>query len=292
MIIRNLFVFGMFVGSVVAGCGNRPDGKTDRPTAAPAKTLPAMDTLVPDSVRMQAVLLYDSISFVVLENRSRLPVAYCSGYRFEQRVGNEWKNVPVREKDTVWIFLPPGRTDTLFFRLKRDLGYAPLRLCRIGKTVRVPSVPRQIFELRCEAESRPGMIDWNRVELIPDSRIADTLFVEMEAVPMGDAVMVALRNKSDGELVFGDDTDCFFCRCENGKWLEISYARVVHSMAVVLLPGDTLSGWKHFLPKRLYAFPAGRYRIVKPFFFGDSRNRFFAMAEFVLNGVGETGGGE
>ena len=288
MMIRNLSVFGIFVGSFIAGCGSAPGREPGCP-AVPAEILSGVDTVVPDSVRMRAVLRYDSVSFVVLENRSRLPVACRSGYRFEQWVGNRWKTVPVREKDTAWVFLPPGKTDTSFFRLERDLGYAPLGLCRIGKTVKVLSVPWQTFELRCEAEARPGKIDWNRMELVPDNRVADTLFVDMKVVSVEkDAVLVTLRNKSDRELVFGDYTDCSFCRYEDGKWLKISYASVIHSVAVMLTPGDTLSGWKHFLPKRLYAFPPGRYRVVKPFFFSGGRTRYFAMAEFVLDSLGET----
>ena len=229
--------------------------------ALPADTraVSAAEVPVADSIRLYAELVCDSASYLVMENRGSRPVTTDAGYRFEQRVHGRWKSVPVRGRDTGRIVL--------------------------GTRAR--------FDRMCEAETRSRIIDWKRVDLIPDTIRPDGRFVEMTAEVEGASVLVTVRNRTGREIVFGDESDFRLGVFRDGRWMSISYARVVTAVAYPLRPFDTIGRMPHALPYRLYRFEPGRYRIAKEFFFEpDFRRKYVASAEFMLDrwiGCDETG---
>ena len=115
-----------------------------------------------------------------------------AGYRFEQRVHGRWKSVPVRGRDTGRIVLGAGERDTLRLNFRREIGYDPIGFCRIGKTFADVSGTRARFDRMCEAETRSRIIDWKRVDLIPDTIRPDGRFVEMTAEVEGASVLVTV----------------------------------------------------------------------------------------------------
>ena len=263
--------------------------------ALPADTarVSAAEVPVADSIRLYAELVCDSASCLVMENRGSRPVTTDAGYRFEQRVHGRWKSVPVRGRDTGRIVLGAGERDTLRLNFRREIGYDPIGFCRIGKTFADVSGTRARFDRMCEAETRSRIIDWKRVDLIPDTIRPDGRFVEMTAEVEGASVLVTVRNRTGREIVFGDESDFRLGVFRDGRWMSISYARVVTAVAYPLRPFDTIGRMPHALPYRLYRFEPGRYRIAKEFFFEpDFRRKYVASAEFMLDrwiGCDETG---
>ena len=237
--------------------------------ALPADTARVSAAEVPaaDSIRLYAELVCDSASYLVMENRGSRPVTTDAGYRFEQRVHGRWKSVPVRGRDTGRIVLGAGERDTLRLNFRREIGYDPIGFCRIGKTFADVSGTRARFDRMCEAETRSRIIDWKRVDLIPDTIRPDGRFVEMTAEVEGASVLVTVRNRTGREIVFGDESDFRLGVFRDGRWMSISYARVVTAVAYLLRPFDTIGRMPHALPYRLYRFEPGRYRIAKEFFF-------------------------
>lgn len=266
-----------------------------RRMALPADTarVSAAEVPVADSIRLYAELVCDSASYLVMENRGSRPVTTDAGYRFEQRVHGRWKSVPVRGRDTGRIVLGAGERDTLRLNFRREIGYDPIGFCRIGKTFADVSGTRARFDRMCEAETRSRIIDWKRVDLVPDTIRPDGRFVEMTAEVEGASVLVTVRNRTGREIVFGDGSDFRLGVFRDGRWMSISYARVVTAVAYPLRPFDTIGRMPHALPYRLYRFEPGRYRIAKEFFFEpDFRRKYVASAEFMLDrwiGCDETG---
>ena len=197
--------------------------------ALPADTarVSAAEVPVADSIRLYAELVCDSASYLVMENRGSRPVTTDAGYRFEQRVHDRWKSVPVRGRDTGRIVLGAGERDTLRLNFRREIGYDPIGFCRIGKTFADVSGTRARFDRMCEAETRSRIIDWKRVDLIPDTIRPDGRFVEMTAEVEGASVLVTVRNRTGREIVFGDESDFRLGVFRDGRWMSISYARVV-----------------------------------------------------------------
>ena len=183
--------------------------------ALPADTarVSAAEVPVADSIRLYAELVCDSASYLVMENRGSRPVTTDAGYRFEQRVHGRWKSVPVRGRDTGRIVLGAGERDTLRLNFRREFADV--------------SGTRARFDRMCEAETRSRIIDWKRVDLIPDTIRPDGRFVEMTAEVEGASVLVTVRNRTGREIVFGDESDFRLGVFRDGRWMSISYARVV-----------------------------------------------------------------
>lgn len=191
-----------------------------RRMALPADTARVSAAEVPaaDSIRLYAELVCDSASYLVMENRGSRPVTTDAGYRFEQRVHGRWKSVPVRGRDTGRIVLGAGERDTLRLNFRREIGYDPIGFCRIGKTFADVSGTRARFDRMCEAETRSRIIDWKRVDLIPDTIRPDGRFVEMTAEVEGASVLVTVRNRTGREIVFGDESDFRLGVFRDGRW--------------------------------------------------------------------------
>lgn len=186
-----------------------------------------------------------------------------------------------------------GERDTLRLNFRREIGYDPIGFCRIARRSRTCPEREPGFDRMCEAETRSRIIDWKRVDLIPDTIRPDGRFVEMTAEVEGASVLVTVRNRTGREIVFGDESDFRLGVFRDGRWMSISYARVVTAVAYPLRPFDTIGRMPHALPYRLYRFEPGRYRIAKEFFFEpDFRRKYVASAEFMLDrwiGCDETG---
>lgn len=246
------------------------------------ETYAISDTIDMNSIHIFAEVLYDSTSYIVLENHSPLPVTYDSNYRFEQNTYGRWKNVKIRQKDTTRIVLYPQDKDTLRMNISDDIGYSPIGACRIYKTIRTINNTQQ-FECMTEANARPQQIDWNKVELIPDNTIPDTTFVTMTVKTQNRNILITLHNHTDREITLGDNTSYSLAVFQNGQWYAITYPQLEHSIAIILPPNGEIKEMVHTLPNVNYDFKAGRYRITKSFFFeSDYKNKYIAGAEFML----------
>lgn len=240
------------------------------------------DTIHSDLIRMYAELLYDSTSYIVLENLSPLPVTYNAEYRFEQETYGTWKTVEVGRQDTTRVILQPGNRDTLRMELATDIGYQPLGVCRVYKTISTLNGKQQ-FERMVETNARPQQIDWSRVDVIPDNTVPDSTFVSMSAKAQNGKIRVTLQNLTDREIIFGDGTNFSLSIFRDGQWYAISYARLEHNIAITLPPNGTINDMVHILPDVNYDFGPGHYRITKSYFFeSDYRKKYMAGAEFDL----------
>lgn len=259
-----------------------PENKTELAT----EKILLPDTIESDQILMHAELLYDSISLVVLENQSLLPVIYNAEYRFEQKTYETWKKVKVRQQDTTSLTLQPGAKDTLKMDLAKDIGYQPLGPCRIYKTIRTIN-SNQSFELVREADARSKIIDWKKVEIIPVEMELNDTFVRMTAqvdtMYNETYILVTMYNKADKAVTFGDGSSFFLSVFQNNRWYSISYAKVEHNLAIIIPPNDSISKMAHNISYINYAFKPGKYRIAKSFFFeNDYKTTYTAGAEFVI----------
>ena len=214
-----------------------------RRMALPADTARVSAAEVPaaDSIRLYAELVCDSASYLVMENRGSRPVTTDAGYRFEQRVHDRWKSVPVRGRDTGRIVLGAGERDTLRLNFPAPRS-GTIRSASAGSARRSRTCPeREPGSTGC-ARRRPvaRIVDWKRVDLIPDTIRLDGRFVEMTAEVEGASVLVTVRNRTGREIVFGDESDFRLSVFRDGRWMSISYARVVTAVAYPLRPFDTI----------------------------------------------------
>lgn len=241
------------------------------------------DTIAIDSIYIYADLLYDSISCIVVENHSHLPVTTDSGYRFEQKVHGKWKEVEVRKRDSAFVTIPAGGTEILYMEMHKDIGYKPLGACRIYKTFRAP-LDKQVFELMADADARASIIDWEHVQLIADNTKLNDTFADMTAEIINENIFVTIHNKTGREILFGDNTNYYVSVYQNEQWYIISYARLIQDVAVVLPPDGSIKKMEHSLPYAYYHFKPGRYRITKEFFLTeDSKQKYSVAAEFILD---------
>lgn len=246
------------------------------------ETVVLPDTIDVNLICMHAELLYDSTSYIVLENHSELPITYDANYRFEQKAYGKWKTVKVRQQDTAQIVLQPNNKDTLRMELAADIGYQPIGACRIYKTIRTFN-GKQHFELMNETDARPQHIDWKRVDLIPDTTQSDSTLVSMSLKVQNGNILVSLKNHTDKEITFGDNTNFSLSVFQNGQWYAITYIKLEHNVAIILPPNGVINDMVHTLPDINYEFKPGRYRISKSFFFGaEYKKKYNAGAEFVL----------
>lgn len=242
------------------------------------------DTLNPEQIQLHAELVYDSTSYLVIENRSTLPVRTDCNYEFAHYIHYKWKRTDINHTDTSSFTIPAGGKDTIWIDFKKQIGYEPIGKCSIGKTFYTLSRPAQPIHKAIEAQTRSIIIDWTRCELIPDHTELTNLYAEMKAIPSEEYILLTIRNHSNDTLICGDETDYSLSIYQDNQWKEISYARISHDLAVVLPPHDSISHWKYRLPYGRYHFKPGRYRITKKFSFeADYHRRFHTAAEFTLD---------
>lgn len=242
------------------------------------------DTLKPEQIQLHAELVYDSTSYLVIENHSTLPIRTDSRYEFAHYIHYKWKRIEVNHTDTSSFTIPAGGKDTIWIDFKKQTGYEPIGQCSIGKTFYSLSRPAQPIHKAIEAQTRSIIIDWTRCELIPDRTEPTNLYAEMTAIPSGEYILLTIRNHSSDTLICGDETDYSLSIYQDNQWKEISYARTSNDLAVVLPPHDSISHWKYRLPYGRYHSKPGQYRITKEFSFeADSHRKFHTAAEFTLD---------
>lgn len=252
-------------------------------SSLPQPTCPPTDTLRPEQIQLHAELVYDSISYMVIQNNSTLPVRTDRKYEFTHYIHNRWKTIKVNLPDTSSLIIPAGGEDTIWMQFKKQIGYDPIDTCSIGKRFYTLSQPSQSIHRVIESHTRAYIIDWNRCELIPDRTELTNLYVHMTAIPSQENILLNVYNHSNHTLICGNETDYSISVYQNNLWKEISYAKVTEDVAVVLAPNDSLIHWKYTLPYRIYHFKPGRYRITKDFSFEtDYSKRFYTAAEFTL----------
>jgi len=239
------------------------------------------DTIQTDSISIHGKLIFVGISFLIIENNSHLPVSYNSSYRFEQKIYGKWKFLNVDKQDTTTVFLYPGETDTLLIDLSKGIGYHPLGLSRVYKTIRTVSPIPQTFELMFEDTATA--VPQQGTFLVKDDTILNEEFVEMHIRRDSLTLFVTLINKTDREITFGDHTNFTVSIYDNNIWKEIKYFKLEHNVAVILLPSDTIKNMKHTLPNHEFNFKPGKYRFMKKFFFGSFYQKKYTVGrEFII----------
>lgn len=249
-------------------------------------TKPAMstaDSIRPEQIRLHAELVYDSVSYLTIENNGVLPVRTDKTYQLMHYIHNQWKPVKVNQADTSSVTIAAGEKDTLWIHFKRQIGYEPIGRCSISKTFYSLSQPQCSIQKAIEAHTRSIIIDWNRCELIPDRTELTNLYVDMRAIPSEENLLLTIHNHSDQTLICGNETDYTISIFQDNQWKEISYPKITEDLAVVLPPGHIISNWKYRLPYGRFHFKPGRYRIIKDFSLeSDYRKKLYTAAEFTL----------
>lgn len=87
------------------------------------------DTLNPEQIQLHAELVYDSTSYLVIENRSTLPVRTDCNYEFAHYIHYKWKRTDVNHTDTSSFTIPAGGKDTIWIDFKKQIGYEPIGKC-------------------------------------------------------------------------------------------------------------------------------------------------------------------
>ena len=173
-------------------------------------TKPAMstaDSIRSEQIRLHAELVYDSVSYLTIENNGVLPVRTDKTYQLMHYIHNQWKPVKVNQADTSSVTIAAGEKDTLWIHFKRQIGYEPIGRCSISKTFYSLSQPQCSIQKAIEAHTRSIIIDWNRCELIPDRTELTNLYVDMKAIPSEENLLLTIHNHSDQTLICGNETD-------------------------------------------------------------------------------------